>query len=103
MTVSKPSSKLGHFVFGVVALAFGLIALIWHGYNDWHPRRYLIYAAAAALIFGGAAIPFRRSAKTGAVVLAAVYFVFALQCVSGIIAKPQIYDGWATSSNSALS
>ena len=94
MTVSTHSSKLGRLVFGVAALAFGLIALVWHGYNDWHPPRYLIYAAAAALIFGGAAIPFRRSAKTGAVVLGAVYLVFALLCVSGIVAKPQIYNSW---------
>jgi hypothetical protein len=94
MTVSTPSSKLGRPVFGVAALAFGLIALVWHGYNDWHPPRYLIYAAAAALIFGGAAIPFRRSAKTGAVVLGAVYLVFTLLCVSGIVAKPQIYNSW---------
>ena len=94
MTVSTRSSKLGRLVFGVAASAFGLIALVWHGYNDWHPPRYLIYAAAAALIFGGAAIPFRRSAKTGAVVLGAVYLVFALLCVSGIVAKPQIYNSW---------
>jgi hypothetical protein len=94
MTVSTPSSKLGRPVFGVAALAFGLIALVWHGYNDWHPPRYLIYAAATALIFGGAAIPFRRSAKTGAVVLGAVYLVFTLLCVSGIVAKPQIYNSW---------
>jgi hypothetical protein len=94
MTVSTPSSKLGRSVFGVAALAFGLIALVWHGYNDWQPPRYLIYAAAAALIFGGAAIPFRRTAKIGAVVLGAVYLFFALLCVSGIVAKPQIYNSW---------
>ena len=94
MSVSTPSSKLGRPVFGVAALAFGLIALVWHGYNNWHPPRYLIYAAAAALIFGGAAIPFHRTAKTGAVVLGAVYLVFALLCVPGIVAKPQIYTSW---------
>jgi hypothetical protein len=94
MTVSTHSSKLGRLVFGAAALAFGLIALVWHGYNDWHPTRYLVYAAAAALIFGGAAIPFRRTAKTGAVVLGAVYLVFALLCVPEIVAKPQIYNSW---------
>ena len=94
MTVSTHRSSLGRPVFGVAALAFGLIALVWHGYNNWHPPRYLIYAAAAALIFGGAAIPFRRTAKTGAVVLGAVYLVFALLCVPEIVAKPQIYNSW---------
>jgi hypothetical protein len=94
MTVSTPGSNLGRHVFGVAALAFGLITLAWHEYNDWHQPRYLIYAAGAALIFGGAAIQFRRTTKTGAAVLAAVYLVFALLCVPGIVAAPQIYNSW---------
>src|SRR6266851_8026470 len=94
MTISTPGSNLGRHVFGVAALAFGLITLAWHDYNGWHQPRYLVHAAAAALIFGGAAMQFRRTAKTGAAVLVAVYLVFALQCVPGIIAKPQIYNSW---------
>ena len=94
MTVATPSSNLGRHVFGVAALAFGLITLAWHDYNDWHQLRYIVYAAAAALILGGAAIQFLRTAKTGAVVLGAVYLVFALQCVPGIVAAPRIYNSW---------
>ena len=94
MTAATPGSDLGRRVFGVASLAMGLIALAWHGYNDWHQPRYLVHAAAAALIFGGAAIQFRRTAKAGAAVLAAVYLVFALQCVPGIVAKPRIYNSW---------
>ena len=75
-------------------MAFGLIMLAWHDYNGWHQPRYLVYAAAAALIFGGAAIQFRRTARTGALVLAAVYLVFALLCVPGIVGKPKIYNNW---------
>src|SRR5271169_5356125 len=94
MTVSTPSSNLGHRVFGVAALAFGLITLAWHEYNGWHLARYIVYPAAAAEIFGGVAIQFRRTAKTGAVVLGAVYLVFTLRCVPLIFANPQIYNGW---------
>ncbi len=94
MTVSTPSSNLGRHVFGVATLASGLITLAWHEYNDWHQPRYLIYAAAAALIFGGAAIQFRRATKTGAAVLGAVYLVFALLCVPQIVAAPRIYNSW---------
>src|SRR6267154_6343991 len=94
MTVSTPSLSLGRHVFGVAALAFGVITLAWHDYNGWHQPRYLIYAASAALIFGGATIQFRRTTKTGAAVLAAVYLVFALLCVPGIVAAPQIYNSW---------
>jgi hypothetical protein len=94
MTVSTPGSNLGRHVFGVAALVFGLITLAWHDYNGWHQTRYLVHAAAAALIFGGAAIEFRRTARTGAAVLAAVYLVFALQCVPGIVTAPKIYNSW---------
>jgi hypothetical protein len=54
----------------------------------------MVNLAAAALIFGGAAIQFRRTAKAGAAVLAAVYLAFALLCVSGIVAAPRIYNSW---------
>ena len=76
-------------------MAFGLIMLAWHDYNGWHQPRYLVYAAAIALLFGGAAIQFRGvAAKIGAAVLAAVYLVFALQCVPGILAAPRVYNSW---------
>jgi len=94
MTVSTTSSNLGRHVFGVAALAFGVITLAWQDYNGWRQPRYLVCAAAAALIFGGVVIQFVRTSKTGAVVLAAVYLVFALLCVPGIVAKPQIYNSW---------
>jgi hypothetical protein len=94
MTVSALSSNRGRHVFGVAALSFGVIALAWHDSNDSHPLRYVVYAASAALIFGGAAIQFRRTAKTGAAILGAAYLVFTLLCVPGIVAAPQIYNSW---------
>jgi hypothetical protein len=94
MTVATPSSNLGRHLFGAAALAFGLITLAWHDYNGWHQPRYLVYAAAVTLIFGGAAIQFRRTAKAGAAVLGVAYLVFALQCVPGIVAAPRIYNSW---------
>ena len=94
MTVLAPSSNPGRHVFGVAALAFGVITLAWHDYNDSHRLRYIVYSASAALMFGGAAIQLRRTAKTGAAVLGAAYLVFALLCVPGIVAAPQIYNSW---------
>ena len=75
-------------------MAMGVITLTWHRYSDWHPPRSIVYAAAAALIFGGAAIQFRRTAKAGAAFLGVVYLVFALQCVPGIVSAPRIYNSW---------
>lgn len=94
MTVSMANSKLGCHVFGVAALAHGVITLAWHDSNDGHQLRYIVYAAAAALIFGGATIQFRRTAKAGAAVLGAGYLVSVLLCVPGMVAAPQIYNSW---------
>jgi hypothetical protein len=94
MTTSTPNSNLGRHVFGVAALASGLVTLAWQDYNGWHQPRYLLYAAAAAQIFGGAAIQFHRTTKAGAAFLGAVFLVFTLQCVPGIVAAPQIYNSW---------
>ncbi len=94
MTVSTPRSNLGRHVFGVAALASGLITLVWHDYNDFHQLRHIVYAASAAQIFGGAALQFHRTAKTGALVLGAVYLFFASLCVPEIISSPQIYNSW---------
>ena len=94
MTESTPSSNLGRHVFGVAALALGLITLAWHDSNDGHQLRYIVYAAAAAQIIGGAAIQFPRTAKTGASILGVAYLVLALLCVPQIVAAPQIYNNW---------
>jgi hypothetical protein len=94
MTESTPNSKLGRHVFGVAALTDGLIRLAWHDNNDGPHLRYIVYAAAAALIFGGAAIQFRQAVKVGAAVLAGAYLVLVLLCVPGIVAAPQIYNSW---------
>jgi hypothetical protein len=94
MTVLTPSSNLGRHVFGVASLAAGVVTLAWHDYNGWHQPRYFVYAAAVALILAGAAIQFRRTAKVGASVLVAIYLVFALQCVPGIVAAPRVYNSW---------
>jgi hypothetical protein len=91
-TKSTPGPNLGRYVFGASTLALGLIMLAWREYNGWHLASYVVYPAAAAEIFGGAAIQFRRTAKTGAVVLCAVYLLFALRCLPQIFAQPQIYN-----------
>jgi hypothetical protein len=94
MTESALRSNLGRHVFGVAALASGFVTLAWHDYNDWPQPRYVVYAAAAAQIFGGAAIQFRRTAKTGAVTLGAGYLVSVLLCVPSIVTTPKVYNSW---------
>jgi hypothetical protein len=90
-------------VFGVAVFAYGLVTLVWHDYRDWDQLRSIlnaadgpvfVYAAAAAQIFGGLAIQFRRTVKAGAVAIGVVYLAFAVLCVPRIIVAPQIYDRW---------
>src|SRR5689334_13688094 len=94
MSEAAPRASLGRHLFGVAAIAIGFITLAWHVYNDWHLPPSLVYFAAAAEVFGGAAMQFRKTAKTGAALLGAVYFGFALACVPRIVAAPRIYNSW---------
>ena len=93
-TLSILSSNLSRYVFGVAILASGLNRLVGRDFGEVHQLRYIVCAAAVAQIMGGALILFRRSAKTGAVVLAAAYMFFALLCVPRIIAAPRGYIEW---------
>ena len=94
MAVSTRSLNLGRHVFGAAALTSGIIALVWHYILNASDGPVFVCAAASAWIFGGAAIQFRRTAKTGAVVLGVVYLVFALLCVPRIVAAPRTYTNW---------
>jgi len=94
MNESTTSSNLGRHVFGLATLASGFITLAWHDNSDWRQLRYIVYAAAAAQIFGGAAIQFRRTAKMGAGVLGAACLFFTLLCLPGIVGAPKIYNSW---------
>ncbi len=84
-------------------MASGLVMLAWHDYTAWDHLRpvlnpvdgpIIVAVAAVAQIAGGAAISFRRTAKTGAIVLGAVYLILALTYVPRIAAAPRVYDHW---------
>jgi hypothetical protein len=62
--------------------------------HDGQQLRFFVYAAAAALTLGGAAIQFRRTAKTGAAVLGMANLVLVLLTVPAIVAAPRIYNSW---------
>jgi uncharacterized membrane protein YphA (DoxX/SURF4 family) len=94
---------LGRQVYGLAAIAFGVITLVWHGFNTWQQirplgnvphREILVYIAAAVELFGGVAIQWPRTARAGALVLGSIYLIFALLWVPHIVAKPQTYDPW---------
>lgn len=95
--------EFGRHVFGLAAIAFAVIALVWRDFNTWQQiralgnvphREVLLCIAAAVQLFGGVAIQWPRTARAGALALGAIYLVFALLWVPFIIAKPLVYDRW---------
>jgi len=94
---------VGRHVYGLAAVAFGIITLVWHDFNNWQQiralgnvphREILVYIAAAIEIFGGVAIQWRRTARAGAFVLGCIYLIFALLWVPRIAAEPGVFDRW---------
>jgi uncharacterized membrane protein YphA (DoxX/SURF4 family) len=94
---------LGRHVYGLAAVAFGIITFLWHDFNTWQQiralgevphREILAYIAAAIEIFGGVAIQWPRTARAGAFALGLIYLVFALLWVPHIVAEPRVFDRW---------
>jgi uncharacterized membrane protein YphA (DoxX/SURF4 family) len=95
--------NLGRHVYGLAAIAFGIITVVWHDFNGWQQirplgnvphREILVYLAAAIELFGGIAIQWPRTVRAGALTLGAIYLIFALLWVPHIIAEPRVYDRW---------
>jgi len=94
---------LGRHAFGVAAIAFGTISLVWRDFNSWQQiqvlgnvpyRETLVYIAAAIQIIGGVAIQWPRTARAGAFALGCIYLIFALLWVPRIVAEPRVFDRW---------
>lgn len=94
---------LGRHVYGLAAIAFGVIALIWPEPRHWPElrlmgdvpgRRILLSAAAAILILGGVAIQGRKSARAGAAALGGINLIFALLLVPQVVKEPGVYNSW---------
>jgi uncharacterized membrane protein YphA (DoxX/SURF4 family) len=90
----------GRYVFGLSAIAFGVLAFAWRDFNIWqqigplglfHGRESLLYVIAVIEILGGLAILWPRTARGGAAALGVVYLFFALLWLPLYVEKP-IYD-----------
>jgi uncharacterized membrane protein YphA (DoxX/SURF4 family) len=96
-------SNLGMYVYAAGAIALGVIGLAWSDFaTNWQrvagnvPHRgALAFIAAVYELFAGVAILWRRTARAGAMMLAILYFIFALLWMPQILGSPQVYDVWA--------
>jgi len=94
---------LGRHAYGLAAVAFGIITVVWHDFNNWQQiralgnvphREILVYIVAAIEIIAGVAIQWPRTARAGAFALGSIYLIFALLWVPRIAAEPRVFDGW---------
>ena len=95
------TGSYGRVLFGASAVAFGVIALLWHDADTWQnvhqvwslPFGTLIgRVLMAGLIAGGIGIQYRPTARLASIILGVVYSCFCLACIPGIIAASNIYD-----------
>lgn len=97
-------SDAGRHVYGLGAMAIGLVGLVWGDFADiWQPiqafgnvphRKGLAYLVAICLLAAGAALQWGRTARVGAQVVAALNFIFAVFWLPRVIGFPQIYGTW---------
>jgi uncharacterized membrane protein YphA (DoxX/SURF4 family) len=97
-------SNLGSRVYGLGAVALGLVGLVWGDFATvWQPvqtvglshREALAYVTAACLLSAGVAIQWRRSAPPGLLVLAILYFIFALLWLPRVVGYPLLFGTWS--------
>jgi len=99
-------SNPARHVYGLGAIALGLVGLLWGDFATvWQPiqalpftvphRMALAYIVAACLLSAGVAIQLRRSAPAGLLLLAILYFVFALLWLPRVIEYPHICGTWS--------
>jgi uncharacterized membrane protein len=99
------TSNCGTHVYGIAAIAFGIIGLIWGDFGSvWQPiealpftvphRAAFAYLFALCLLFGGLAIQWPRTARIGAVALGILYGFCALFWLPRVIGYPKVVGTW---------
>jgi hypothetical protein len=92
--------SFGRIVFGAAAVFSGVIALLWHDADTWQTLAQLwslpFGAAIGACLMsleaaGGIGIEFPRILRFASIVLLAVYSLFSLACIPGILRAPAVY------------
>lgn len=93
-------ASYGRLTFSASALLFGIIALLWRDPATWQtlwqlwslPHGHLIgESLMAAQIAAAIALLHPRLARPAAILLVAVYSLFSLACLPGIVTAPAVY------------
>jgi hypothetical protein len=96
----------GRIAFGVSAVLFGVIALMWHDPDTWQNLQQIWRLPFGAIIggclmtaqiAGGIGMQYPRTARLASVVLGVVYLCFSIGCVPGIITASTMYERYGGS------
>lgn len=93
------TASYGRLLFGVSAVLFGVIGLLWHDAETWQALPFfkqpvLADVLALAQISGGIAVMFKATVRTASILLGAVYTTLALGCLPSIVAHPAVYGSY---------
>jgi uncharacterized membrane protein YphA (DoxX/SURF4 family) len=83
-------------MYGLAAIGFAVMTAEWLMFSTWQQNvpHALLWLIVAVEILGGLAILWPKTARTGAIALACLYFYFALTWIPRIVAEPRVYDRW---------
>lgn len=92
-------ASYGRVVFGVSAVLFGVIGLMWHDADTWQglpyfKQSFVADVLAVAQIAGGIGMFFPWAVRWASIVLGAVYAILTLGCVPSIVAHPNVYGSY---------
>lgn len=94
--------QVGRTAFGAFSAALGVIGLTWGAFAfAWQPippdlPGYIVlaYVVGAFLLLAGAGVTMHRTRRVSAVVLLAVYGIFALPWLIRVVRFPQLFGTW---------
>jgi hypothetical protein len=89
--------RVGQHVFGLAAIAFGVITLNWHqisSFGNLSNPAVLVYMAGILELIGGIAIQWQRTKKAGALIIGSIFLIFSLYWIPQIIKMPLSFGNY---------
>ncbi len=91
------NNRIGHRVFGLGGIAFGIVTVVWHQISEVgglsHPAAVVIAVGLAELL-AGLAVQWEKTEKFGALTLTALFAIFSLYWIPQMATLPLDFAPW---------